>query len=202
MSAVVCGLLAVLTAAGQEGGMPTAPVEACSLEQLATLCPATLEQLYRAAGPGCIPNGFVRGRAIHAPDTLLAGPRATVANFVWRGKVFQPCEGMLVNQWRGLRAVRARIYEGPSWLDGQPSLIMDYRGTSPVVWSNVRDEIREVAPGLYVGLMYRYKPCGPKLAMYFALDARACCDCPARSRIGDNSGPCDTRILTNSATDP
>ena len=75
----------------------------------------------------------------------------------------------LVNQWCGFRAIKARVYYGPSWLDGQTSIIMDYQETSKV-WADVRDEVREVAPGLYLGLMYHRKPCEPQFKLYFALE--------------------------------
>ena len=65
---------------------------------------------------------------------------------------------------------------GPSWLDGKPSLIMDYCGTSHV-WRDVRDEVREVAPGLFVGVMFRRDPCGPKFEMFFVLEAASCGKC-------------------------
>jgi hypothetical protein len=47
---------------------------------------------------------------------------------------------------------------------------MDYHETSRV-WVDVRDEVREVAPGLYLGRMYRRKPCGPEFQFFFALEA-------------------------------
>jgi hypothetical protein len=51
---------------------------------------------------------------------------------------------------------------------------MDYSGTSRV-WRDVRDEVREVSPGLYLGRMYRRTDCGPRFEMFFALEAT----CPA-----------------------
>ena len=77
------------------------------------------------------------------------------------------------HQWLGLKAIEAQVYPGESWLDGGPSLVMDYRGTSKV-WRNVRDELREVAPGLFLGVMYEDRCTGPKFRMFFALQA-----CPA-----------------------
>jgi hypothetical protein len=41
----------------------------------------------------------------------------------------------------------------PSWLDNQPAIILDYSKTSLVARS-VRDEIREVGPGTYLGIVY------------------------------------------------
>ena len=49
---------------------------------------------------------------------------------------------------------------------------MDYSETS-LVWRDVRDEMREVAPGLYLGRMYRRKKCGLEFQIFFAL--QACC---------------------------
>jgi hypothetical protein len=48
---------------------------------------------------------------------------------------------------------------------------MDYSNTSRV-WADVRDEAREVAPGLYLGRMYRRQADCPQFQFYFALDAR------------------------------
>ena len=88
---------------------------------------------------------------------------------MWKGKLFSECS--LVNRWTlGVKAVHGRTYVAESWLDGGPSLILDYHGLSKV-WNNVRDELREVAPGLYLGVMYRRRcPC-PKQVMFFALEA-------------------------------
>jgi hypothetical protein len=49
---------------------------------------------------------------------------------------------------------------------------MDYGATSRV-WADVRDEVREVAPGLYLGAMFRRRDPQPQFKMFFALQ------CPA-----------------------
>ena len=65
-----------------------------------------------------------------------------------------------------MRAIKAKLYEGDSWLDGAPSIFIDYSTTSLVArW--VHDEIREVAPGLFLGLVYVRKR---RLPLRFALD--------------------------------
>jgi hypothetical protein len=80
----------------------------------------------------------------------------------------------MINQWRGVRAIRARVYEGESWLDGKPATYLDYHGTSRV-WDDVHDEIREVCPGVWLGVMYhRDCPC-PKFGTFFALEAPCGC---------------------------
>jgi hypothetical protein len=84
-------------------------------------------------------------------------------------------EGQMINRLAGGReAVTASVYVGESWLDGKPSLILDYAGSKR--FGDVRDEMREVSPGVYVGLTYICKCPEPKLSMFFALDANpACC---------------------------
>jgi hypothetical protein len=134
-----------------------------------------LERLYRQAQPGAIAEGYARGRAIRWPGTVCTVPMSKATGLLWHGKIFHNAEGTLVNQWCcGIRAITARVDYGPSWLDGKPSIIMDYSPTSRV-WVDVRDEIREVAPGLFLGIMYRRKCPEPKFVQYFALETRPCC---------------------------
>jgi hypothetical protein len=49
---------------------------------------------------------------------------------------------------------RARqVYRGPSWLDGKDCIVLDYSETSLLAqW--IRDEIRQIEPGLYLGKVY------------------------------------------------
>jgi hypothetical protein len=130
-----------------------------------------LEQIYREAKPGCIPLGFMRGRTIDCPNEPLVRCKERMTALLWHGKHFL-CDSTLINQWAGVRAIRARVDYGQSWLDGQPSIILDYSGMSHV-WHDVRDEMREVAPGLYVGAMYRGR-C-PQLKVFFVLEASRNC---------------------------
>ncbi len=60
-----------------------------------------------------------------------------MTSFLWKGKHFNADEGTLINQWCGLRAIRAQVSHGTSWIDGKPAIIMDYSGTSRV-WSDVQ----------------------------------------------------------------
>ncbi len=95
---------------------------------------------------------------------------------VWKGKWFDECDGTLLNEWCfGVKRVQAKVGYGDSWLDGRPAIIMDYSETS-TVWRGVRDELRQVGPGLYLGLMYESQcPC-PKFKMFFALETSCSCD--------------------------
>ncbi len=163
-------LFAVLVSTAA-GGVDRANSGITSLEQLVGMGPAQLDQIYRQAVPGVTPEGRVKGRALLFPGKKLAGPASGMARVFWQGKVFRSEDSTAVNRFLGMRVIRGRIYQGPSWLDGRPSMILDYQGTSRVYGKN-RDEIRQIAPGLYLGLMYARTAPQPTKTMYFALDAR------------------------------
>jgi hypothetical protein len=164
---LLCGVAVSAPAAGADEAC-LAPAAPRTLEGLTRLSWLELEALYRGAEAGAVPTGYAHGRAVYCPDRRLAGVRSALTRALWHGKIFNCAGDGLVNQWSGLRAIRAEVYYGPSWLDGRPAIVMDYCRTSRV-WANVRDEVREVAPGLYLGRMYRRKPCGPEFQMFFAL---------------------------------
>jgi hypothetical protein len=128
-----------------------------------------LERLYRQSGPGTIPVGYLPGKAIYQSGEFLSGPRSAVTHALWHGKEIR-ADGTLVNQWSGFRVIKAKVYYGPSWLDGGCAIIMDYSQTSHV-WADVRDEVREVSPGVYLGVMYRRRCPEPRMKMFFALEA-------------------------------
>jgi hypothetical protein len=53
----------------------------------------------------------------------------------------------------GLNAIIAKVYKAPSWLDGKECIALDYSATSLLAhW--IRDEIRLIAPRLYLGKVY------------------------------------------------
>lgn len=141
-----------------------------SLKQLLSMGPAELDFLYQSHAGATLPCGKVRGRVILFPGTGMARPASSVGRLVWQGKVFMPDGTQAVNRFFGVRMIKGRVYQGSSWVDGQPSLILDYQSTS-WVYRNYRDEIREVAPGLYLGLMYARTQPVPKFKMYFAFEA-------------------------------
>jgi hypothetical protein len=53
----------------------------------------------------------------------------------------------------GVKAIKAQVYKEKSWLDGKECIVLDYSKTS-LVAKCIRDEIREVAPGLYLGQVF------------------------------------------------
>lgn len=117
---------------------------------------STLDELFAAAPAGSIPVGIGKGQALIATGTLAARPLvAVVRHLAWRGKEFDTQGRTLRNLITplGVRAIKADVYIDASRLDGRPCIVLDYSKTSRVAgW--VRDEIREVAPGLYIGLVY------------------------------------------------
>src|SRR5438105_2424293 len=69
----------------------------CSLADLTRMSWAELEALYRAAGPGPIPHGYARGRALYCRGRPLSGPRSAATRLLWHGKHFDDGGGSLVN---------------------------------------------------------------------------------------------------------
>ena len=117
---------------------------------------ARLEHLFTESPAGAIPEGRGRGTVLFAPGTWISRPVALlVRSLLWQGKVFDRAQGDLVNLVSPLRLrqVRADVYRGSSIFDQREAIVLDYSKTSRVArW--IRDEIREVAPGVYLGLAF------------------------------------------------
>ena len=115
-----------------------------------------LDELFTNAPAGDIPSGKGRGQALMGTGTIAARPLlATTRLLAWQGKVFDPATHSLRNLITpfGVKAITADVYVDASLLDGRPCVVLDYSKTSRVAgW--VRDEIREIGPGLYLGLVY------------------------------------------------
>ena len=129
---------------------------AYDVAQLLTMNQKTLDELFTASPAGDIPDGPAKGTAIIAPGTRYSEDIAEVINlFGWQGKVFDAKRGLLKNSITifHVQAIVARVYKGPSWLDGKECVVLDYSETS-VVAHYVRDEIRLIAPGFYLGKVY------------------------------------------------
>jgi hypothetical protein len=140
-----------------------------TMKQLVRMSPCALEHLYAQGILAPIPSGKIRGQALLNPGTKLAVPTSRASRLVWQGKIFH-CDGRTaINRFFGVRAIKAEVYTAESWRDGRPSLILDYSQTS-LLYAPYRDEIRQIAPGLFLGLMFDRTACPPKLKMYFALE--------------------------------
>jgi hypothetical protein len=129
---------------------------AYDVPQLLKMSQAQLDELFTASPPGEIPDGEADGTAIVAAgSTFTPDIAAFVSHFAWQGKIFDAKKGVLKNRISvfGLHAIIAKVYKGPSWLDGKECIVLDYSETSFVAhW--IRDEIRQIEPKLYLGLVF------------------------------------------------
>jgi hypothetical protein len=136
-----------------------------------------LETLYRAGKkPSALADldGDARG-AMLAWRLPAGGPIAWLLRafgastlFPWEGKTFKSETRDLgtginrINLFRRMRWFPFKTRFDASFLDGQPSFILDYSGPgNPPMIRSIVDEVREVAPGLYLGpaaLLVRGKP--------------------------------------------
>ena len=129
---------------------------AVTLGDLTTMSLTELDDLFRNSPMGEIPDGDAVGTAIVAPGTELTGPILWFARWLaWQGKVFDRPRATLLNKVGplGLHLIRARVYIAPSCFDGKPTIVLDYSKTS-LLASKVRDEIREVSPGTFLGIVF------------------------------------------------
>ena len=129
---------------------------AVDVPQLLEMSSDELDTLFRNSPAGEIPRGEADGTVLIAPGSKLEGPAEKLIHFVvWQGKVFDPEKGELRNKIlpSHIKAIAAKVYKDPSWLDEKETIVLDYSKTSLVAhW--IRDEIREVGPGVYLGLVY------------------------------------------------
>ena len=129
---------------------------AYDVKQLLDMSQNELDDLFKASPAGDIPDGDAKGTAIIAPGTKYSPEIAQFVNaFAWQGKVFDAKAGLLRNKILpfGLNAIIAKVYKAPSWLDGKECIVLDYSETSLLAhW--IRDEIRLIGPGFFLGKVY------------------------------------------------
>jgi hypothetical protein len=135
-----------------------------------TLC--ELDRLFDPAPAGQIPVGYTRGQVLVMVDAKLPKLQACFASTIWRGKTFD-ADGSYINQWPGFEALRGQAELGVSWHDGKPCLVLGYPDGTPL-FGNLRDELREIAPGLYLARLYDRCPC-PRFRGYFAIQVACTC---------------------------
>jgi hypothetical protein len=124
--------------------------------QLLAMSQSELDDLFSSSPAGDIPSGEAEGTAIIASGTQYNSEIARLINtFVWQGKTFDPAHGTLRNRIlsMGLDAIVAEVYKAPSLFDKKECIVLDYSKTS-LVAEHVRDEIRQIGPGSYLGLVY------------------------------------------------
>ena len=115
-----------------------------------------LDELFRQSPAGELPDGDADGIVLVKPGSEISRIASGIIHLVaWRGKVFRRAKGDLKNKILpfGLNAVRAKVYKDPSWFDGKETIVLDYSKTSFLA-RKVRDEIREVSPGVFLGLVF------------------------------------------------
>jgi hypothetical protein len=132
---------------------PAPPVTA---DRLLELPPRALDALFRASPAGPIPQGRGEGTIVALPGTEVAKAINRLFGFlVWRGKNFHPETSDLKNLLSPLaiEGIRAEVSHVTSWVDGKECVLLDYSRSSRICgW--IRDEIREVSPGVYLGVVW------------------------------------------------
>ncbi len=119
-----------------------------------------LDEIYSNAEPGNIPTGDTQGTAILAGSIFSKVVAASARLLVWQGKVFdlfcsEGQAGILINKITpfSLTFIVAKVYRDKSWLDEKDTIVIDYSKTSFIA-KVIRDEIREIEPGVYLGKVW------------------------------------------------
>ncbi|MDP9297216.1 MAG: hypothetical protein M3O98_00905 [Actinomycetota bacterium] len=129
---------------------------AVTADQMLGMSKRQLDELFGSHAAGEIPQGEARGTVIIRMGRWLSVLVSRIAHRIaWQGKVFDPVRGELRNEISPLRAkaIRAKVYKAPSWFDQKECIVLDYSRTSFVA-RKIRDEIREVSPGVFLGIVY------------------------------------------------
>jgi hypothetical protein len=173
---------------------------ACDADTLRRLYrSATLPKLSEVRGDL---RGRMLALAPGAPGLLtkVAHTLASTDWFPWRGKSFMPPAASGAERREELRAGGARedarpvaergeginrvisdrwklyrfeTFVGPSLEDGRDAIQLDYdHKENPFFIRVIKDEIRELAPGLWLGQAWLNVGQAPKLALYFGLTSR------------------------------
>lgn len=156
-----------------------------SLEDLVYLGPDDLAHLYRTAETPRISDldGDLRGRALALPRAgraLASFVRALGAwdHFPWRGKSFRSTDdahGEGINRLVTDRFRRFRFTTSiaPSRAGDFDAVQLDYdHGDNPFFVRGIKDEVRVIEPGLFLGTAWFVRGRKPRLACYFGLTTR------------------------------
>jgi hypothetical protein len=156
-----------------------------SLDELLDLDAHALDQLYRRATVPALTalEGRLRGRMLAWPDA--PAPVAAVLRalgrsnrFPWRGKTFtahgaSSGEGANRVFLDRLELFRFSTSIGPSRSGGGAALLIDYdRPQNPFFIRALKDELRELRPGVYLGQGWLVTRSAARLLLYFGLQAR------------------------------
>ena len=154
-----------------------------TLNDLAVLDPDQLMKLYKTARTPTLEelDGKLTGRMLAVPRLQKPQVSALLQKFArsrlfpWQGKTFMhetSNHGHGVNRLLGERVTRFRFHTfvGRSHAGDFDAVHLDYShdGNPPVV-RKVKDEVREVAPGVYLGLAYLSLRDGEHLGCFFGI---------------------------------
>jgi hypothetical protein len=109
------------------------------------------DELFRNGTATGEPCGKTRGTVLSS-DGPCPKLKARMQNLAWKGKTFHG-DGTFINRWPGFEAISATTSQGTSLFDGQPCLVMQYDDKAPI-FGGLRDELREIAPGTWLGRSY------------------------------------------------
>lgn len=155
-----------------------------SLDDLAELGPTVLQSLYEGARTPVLEamDGPLVGRMLAVPvlPRWMAGLLRWLAawsRFPWRGKTFTARDegkGEGINRVFGERNpgrwFRFDTFVAPSRAGAFDAVQLDYDNPgNPGLIRAIKDEVREVAPGLYLGIAYLMWRGRPRLMLYFGL---------------------------------
>jgi hypothetical protein len=157
-----------------------------------------LDQLFQRATVEAPPQGFLPGQVIAFTNIPTPNLAKWLADRHWVGKHIEP-DGHFINQWRRRQALQSCLYVGPSYLDANPTLVFEYPWYTPL-FGPMRDEYREIAPGLFLGRMYRRRPCVRFLG-YNYLQLLPCGQ-PVSARLAQHESPTPEPPTATETGDP
>ena len=163
-----------------------------------------LDDLFRQSTIHGMPHGNMPGEVITFANVPAPKLLKRVANNHWKGKIVEP-DGSFTNQWKKGTALTSCLTIGPSYLDGQPCIICEYPRWTPL-FGPMRDEYREIAPGLFLGRQYRRVP-HVRFLGYNFLRLSDCCGCepgvlPPEAIPAPQSGPVPPTGVGAATTSP
>ena len=136
------------------------------VDTLLKMSESQLDDLFSKSTAGPIPDGAAKGTAIIAPGTTFSPAIAqAISFFTWQGKSQTPARRAEKRiSVLGLNAIVAEAHRARAGTTRRECIVLDYSKTSTVAgW--IRDEIRQLEPGTYLGKVYGHE----KPLIHFAL---------------------------------
>ena len=154
---LAAGLLSCVQAPAGDGPPASGPwVWSGDADGLHALSESELHDLFRRATIHEMPCGWFPGKVIYFTNMPAGKVVKQLSDNHWMGKIFE-ADGSFTNQWKNRQALHSCLKVAPSFMDGKPCYICEYPRCTPL-FGPMRDEYREVAPGVFLGAMYRRVP--------------------------------------------